>query len=219
MKLVVIEGLDGSGKETQTRFLQEKLVAMGKKVKMVSFPDYEKPWSVLAKMYLSGEFGKDPEDVNPYAASVFFAADRYASYKADWEKLYKDETIILCDRYTGSNAIYQSVKLPREEWDNFMSWLFDLEFGKMGLPKPDTTIYLKMHPETSKNLLARRYQEEGTGQDIHEADEEYLLKCYDAAGFVAHKYGWQVIECCDGAEPLPRQEVAKKLWQAVQGLF
>lgn len=150
MKLIVIEGLDGSGKATQTAILAQQLQKRGIPVKTVSFPDYEKPWSCLVRMYLDGEFGSRPEDVSAYAASSFFAMDRFASYRTGWQKDYEAGTVILCDRYVGSNAIHQSVKLPREEWSGFLDWLFDFEYKKLGLPQPSATVYLKMHPNTSK---------------------------------------------------------------------
>ena len=152
MKLIVIEGLDGSGKATQTAILAQQLQKRGIPVKTVSFPDYEKPWSCLVRMYLDGEFGSRPEDVSAYAASSFFAMDRFASYRTGWQKDCEAGTVILCDRYVGSNAIHQSVKLPREEWSGFLDWLFDFEYKKLGLPQPSATVYLKMHPNTSKNL-------------------------------------------------------------------
>lgn len=146
MKLIVIEGLDGSGKATQTAILAQQLQKRGIPVKTVSFPDYEKPWSCLVRMYLDGEFGSRPEDVSAYAASSFFAMDRFASYRTGWQKDYEAGTVILCDRYVGSNAIHQSVKLPREEWSGFLDWLFDFEYKKLGLPQPSATVYLKSTP-------------------------------------------------------------------------
>ena len=219
MKLIVIEGLDGSGKATQTAILAQELTQMGVPVKTVSFPDYEKPWSCLVRMYLEGQFGSRPEDVSAYAASSFFAMDRFASYRTGWQKDYEDGTVILCDRYVGSNAIHQSVKLPRQEWDMFLDWLFDFEYKKLGLPEPAATVYLKMHPDTSKNLLAQRYGGDEGKKDIHEKNLNYLLACHEAAGYVAEKWGGGVVECCDGQNLLSREEVAKKVIAALSDLF
>ena len=219
MKLIVIEGLDGSGKATQTQLLADHLAAKGEKVRKVSFPAYDKPWSYPVKMYLNGEFGQKPGDVSAYAASSLFAVDRFASYRTDWKADYESGTVILCDRYVGSNAIHQSVKMPREEWDGYMDWLFDYEHEKLGLPTPSATVYLKMHPETSKNLLAQRYDGDESKKDIHEKDLSYLLACHEAAGYVAEKCGWRVVECCDGQNLLSREEVAKRVLQVLSDLL
>ena len=151
--ILVIEGLDGSGKATQTALLEEALKKNGIPVKRVSFPDYSEPSSALVKMYLDGTFGTDPNAVNAYAASTFYAVDRFASYRRMWQEDYKAGTVILADRYTTSNAIYQMVKLPRSQWQSFLIWLADLEYDKMGLPRPRKTIYLDMPPEISQKLL------------------------------------------------------------------
>ncbi len=219
MKLIVIEGLDGSGKATQTKILAHRLVQRGIPVKTVSFPDYEKPWSCLVRMYLDGQFGSRPEDVSAYAASSFFAIDRFASYRTSWQKDYEAGTVILCDRYVGSNAIHQSVKLPREEWDAYLDWLFDFEYHKLGLPEPSATVYLKMHPDTSKNLLSQRYGGDEGKKDIHEKNLQYLLSCHEAAGYVANRCGWRVVECCDGKKLLAREEVARRVEAALSDLL
>lgn len=219
MKLIVIEGLDGSGKATQTALLRQKLEEQKIPVKTVSFPDYEKPWSSLVKMYLDGQFGSRPEDVSAYAASSFFAVDRFASYKTEWQKDYEAGTVILCDRYVGSNAIHQSVKLPRSQWDAYQDWMFDFEYNKLGLPEPTATVYLKMHPQTSKNLLHERYAGDEGKKDIHEKNLDYLLKCHEAAGYVAQKYHWKIVECCDGENLLTREETAQRVWESVSNLW
>ena len=219
MKLIVIEGLDGSGKATQTQLLAEYLEKQGQKVRKVSFPAYDKPWSYPVKMYLGGAFGEKPGDVSAWAASSLFAVDRFASFRTDWQKDYESGTVILCDRYVGSNAIHQSVKMPRENWDEYMDWLFDFEHNKMGVPVPSATVYLKMHPDTSKNLLSQRYQGDESKRDIHEKDLNYLLSCHEAAGYVAEKYGWRVVECCDGQTLLSREEVAQRVLLAISDLL
>lgn len=197
-KLIVIEGLDGSGKATQSKLLYETLLAEGKPVRKVSFPNYESNSSALVKMYLAGEFGKNPEDVNAYAASTFFAVDRYASYKSDWGKFYEDSGIVIADRYTTSNAIHQCSKLPREKWDGFVQWLFDLEFNLMGIPAPDKVIYLQVDPAVSQRLMSIRYQGDESKKDIHESNMDHLAKSREAAVYCADKLGWTTIKCDDG---------------------
>lgn len=197
-KLIVIEGLDGSGKATQSNLLYEKLLAEGKPVRKVSFPAYDSESSALVKMYLAGDFGKDPGDVNAYAASSFFAVDRFASYKSDWGKFYREGGIVIADRYTTSNAIHQCSKLPREEWDGYIDWLFDFEFRLLGIPAPEKVIYLKVDPAVSQKLMTKRYQGDESKKDIHESNLEYLEKSRQAARYCAEKLGWKTIQCDDG---------------------
>lgn len=197
-KLIVIEGLDGSGKATQSKLLYEKLLAEGKPVRKVSFPAYDSESSALVKMYLAGDFGKDPGDVNAYAASSFFAVDRFASYKSDWGNFYREGGIVIADRYTTSNAIHQCSKLPREEWDGYIDWLFAFEFHLLGIPAPDKVIYLKVDPAVSQKLMTKRYQGDESKKDIHESNLEYLEKSRQAARYCAEKLGWKTIQCDDG---------------------
>lgn len=196
-KLIVIEGLDGSGKATQAQLLCKRLEEKGVKVRKVSFPDYESDSSALVKMYLNGEFGKNPDDVNAYAASSFYAVDRYASYKKDWEKFYEDGGVIVADRYTTSNAIHQCSKLGDEAWDEFLEWLFEFEYEMLGIPEPDVVIYLKVDTEVSQKLMTERYDGEERKKDIHERNLDYLKRSRDAAGYCSRKLGWKEIECCD----------------------
>lgn len=201
-RLIAVEGLDGSGKGTQAELLYKRLVQNNIKTCMVSFPDYESPSSSLVNMYLKGEFGKQPQDVNGYAASAFFAVDRYASFKTKWKKNYDNGEIILCNRYTTSNLFHQMVKLPKKEWDGFIEWLNDFEYEKLGLPKPDVVIYLDMDPDISQKLLAGRYNGDESRKDIHEKNTEYIKACRETALYAAQKLGWAVIKCFDGDSPL-----------------
>lgn len=194
-KMIVIEGLDGSGKETQTKLLRSALEARGKKVESISFPRYGQISSVLVEEYLNGVFGSDPNDVNAYGASSFFAMDRFASYLREWRPLYQGCDYFLADRYVTSNAIHQCSKLPREEWDAFVSWLFDYEFGKLGLPKPDRVFYLHLGVDDSQRLLSERYHGNEQKKDIHEGDIEYLRRSQEAAEYCCDKCGWERIEC------------------------
>ena len=196
-KLLVIEGLDGSGKATQTGRLFTELQTRGNDVMRVSFPDYDSDSSALVKMYLGGEFGSDPNDVNPYAASSFYAVDRFASYAKNWKDFYLGGGIVIADRYTTSNAIHQCAKLPEEKWDEFLHWLFDYEYRLMGIPVPEKVIYLRVDPSVSQELMDKRYSENGGKKDIHEADVEYLRRARTAADHCAKKLGWCTIECVE----------------------
>lgn len=199
-KLFAIEGLDGSGKGTQAKALFAALQAQGLPVREITFPNYESDSSALVKMYLDGQFGDKPGDVNAYAASSFFAVDRYAGYKSDWGKFYQAGGILIADRYTTSNAIHQCSKLPPEQWDTFVQWLFDYEFSLLEMPKPDAVIYLAVDPAISQKLMTGRYQGDESKKDIHEKDLEYLDASRRAAEYCAQKLGWKTIACAkDGA--------------------
>lgn len=193
--LYVLEGLDGSGKATQTGLLAERFAAMGREVKKVSFPVYESDSSMLVRMYLAGKFGSKPEDVNAYAASSFYAVDRYASYKADWESFYCAGGTVLADRYTTSNAIHQCAKMQREEWDAYLTWLFDYEYRLLGIPAPNQVIYLHVDYATCEGLMDQRYGGDGSKKDIHERDVSYMSRCQEAAEYCAEKLGWATVEC------------------------
>ncbi len=194
-KLIVIEGLDGSGKATQAKRLVEQLQAQGKQVRKVSFPAYESDSSALVKMYLAGQFGKDPSDVNAYAASTFYAVDRFASYKTEWGRFYEDGGIVVADRYTTSNAVHQCSKLPEEEWDSFLEWLFNFEYQLMGIPAPDAVVYLRVDPAVSQKLMTGRYQGDESKKDIHESNLDYLARSRRAADYCADKLGWKIVSC------------------------
>ncbi|MCD8146303.1 MAG: deoxynucleoside kinase [Clostridiales bacterium] len=194
--LIVIEGLDGSGKATQAELLYRALQGGPQPVKKVSFPDYESDSSALVKMYLSGAFGGRPEDVNAYAASSFYAVDRYASYKKDWKRFLDAGGTVIADRYTTSNAVHQCSKLPKEQWDPYLEWLFTYEYQLLGIPEPALTVYLHVDPEVSQELMNRRYAGHKEKKDIHEKDLDYLRRSQVAARYCVQKFGWNVIECC-----------------------
>lgn len=218
-RLVVIEGLDGSGKSTQFERLKSILSDNNIDYRAISFPEYDKPSSALVKMYLSGDFSKDAAEVNAYAASSFYAVDRYASYKLYWEKDYSAGKCILAARYVTSNAVYQMTKLPREEWDGYLEWLCDYEYNKLGLPRPDAVIFLDMPVAVSQRLISGRYQGDEAKKDIHEGNIEFLESCRRTALYSAKRLGWEVINCADGGEPLDVDEVTGILKNKVLRIF
>ena len=194
-KLIIFEGLDGSGKGTQTKLTAEELKAEERDLRQITFPNYQSPSSSLVKMYLGGEFGQRPDDVNAYAASSFYAVDRYASYKTDWGSFYREGGLVLSDRYTTSNAVHQCSKLPPMHWDGFLNWLFDFEYKKIGIPAPDCVVYLAVDPEVSQKLMTERYHGDESRKDIQEKDREYMARSRAAAEYCARTLGWQRIEC------------------------
>lgn len=199
-KLIVFEGTDGSGKSTQFELLAKRLEAEQIGFQRLRFPQYEEPSSALIRMYLGGAFGDDPEAVNAYAASTFYAVDRYASYQRVWKDYYQGGGLVVSDRYTTSNAVHQGSKVPEGERADFFRWLYDLEYDRMGLPRPDLVVLLDMPVELSEQLMRKREQSTGTHADIHERDEDYLKKCRDVALHAAKYYGWRTVSCAkDGA--------------------
>ncbi len=214
-KLIVIEGLDGSGKSTQEELLKKRLSDSGVKVNFIKLPNYDDPACELVKEYLAGRFGKKPGDVNAYAASSFFAVDRYVSYNCYWKEAYKKGEVFLADRYTTSNAYHQLTKTDKAEWDSYLTWLEDFEYNKMGIPKPDAVIYLDMPIEVSQKLMTGRYNGDESKKDIHEKDVEYLKSCREAADYACKKLGWERVECsCDG-EPLPIEVISDSIYKYV----
>ena len=215
-KLIVIDGLDGSGKATQAKRLAEKLKARAVPVREVSFPDYDSPSSALVKMYLAGEFGSRPGDVNAYAASSFFAVDRYASFQKDWRRDWENG-LVIADRYTTSNAIHQCSKLPESEWRAYLDWLFDFEYRLLGIPAPDLVVYLHVDPAVSQTLLEKRYGGCEEKKDLHEKDLAYLARCQDAARYCAEYLGWKTVECCRGGAMRPVEEIGDELMRLAEG--
>ena len=194
-KLIVFEGTDGSGKSTQFELLAKRLEAEQIGFQRLRFPQYEEPSSALIRMYLGGAFGDDPKAVNAYAASTFYAVDRYASYQRVWKDYYQGGGFVVSDRYTTSNAVHQGSKVPEGERAEFFRWLYDLEYDRMGLPRPDLVVLLDMPVELSEQLMRKREQSTGTHADIHERDEDYLKKCRDVALHAAKYYGWRTVSC------------------------
>ena len=214
-KLIVIEGLDGSGKATQTELLCCKLSELGEKNEHITFPDYKSDSSALVRMYLSGQFGEKPDSVNPYAAACFFACDRFASFRTKWQQPYENGAVIVSDRYTTSNAVHQCSKLPENEWDSYLEWLFDFEYAHIGIPEPDAVIYLRVDVNVGQELMSKRYEGDDNKKDIHEKDVEYLLKSRKAADYCASKCSWRTVECVkDGVMRSP-QDISDEIYKIV----
>ena len=218
-KLIVIEGLDGSGKSTQIGLLSEEVKSRGFNFKQIKLPNYDGDSSALVKMYLSGAFGKNPEDVNAYAASAFYAVDRFASFKTIWKEEYESGYVILADRYTTSNAYHQMIKQPRESWDAYIEWLEDFEYEKIGIPKPDLVIYLDMPVEISQKLMTRRYEGNESKKDVHEANVGYLNACREAASYAAEKMGWVKITCSEGDEARSIEAIAEDIRTSIERIL
>ena len=220
-KLITIEAGDGSGKATQTKALYDRLLAEGYQVLKVEYPDYQSESSALVRMYLGGEFGQQAENVSAYGASAFFAVDRYASYLLKWRQAYESGWIILADRYTTSNMVHQAVKLKDSaEREEFLSWLWDFEFGRLQLPVPDRVIYLDMPPEISDRLINSRAAKDSSRQkDIHEKDTSYLHHCHRAYNEVAEKYGWVKISCVQQGNLRTVQDIHEDVYQAVKEIL
>lgn len=218
-KLFVIDGTDGSGKQTQFKRLQERLSDENINYRLVSFPNYDSPSSSLVKMYLSGEFGEHAKDVSPYIASTFYAADRYATYKKNFENYYKEGGIILADRYTTANMVHQAGKIEdKKEREKFLKWLWDLEFNLYGLPVPTKTFFLNMPPEYALHLIENRENKftHGTQKDIHERDKNHIVESYNAACELVDKYNWYEVKCIKDEKIRTIDDIHEEIYQEIK---
>lgn len=214
-RLVVLEGTDGSGKSTQMGMLVQALTQRGCDFRQLRFPRYGKPSCALVEQYLAGAYGTHPGDVNAYAASTFYAVDRYASFREDWGADYLSGRLLVSDRYTTSNAVHQTPKLPPEERVAFLRWLYDLEYDKMGLPRPDLVLYLDMPIWATEQMMARRAAQTGVAEDIHERDTDYLRLCREVGLQAASLLGWQVVPCAHEGRVRSAEEIHQAVLQAV----
>ena len=215
-KLIVIEGTDGSGKSTQFKLLTSRLEAENHRFQKLVFPQYAEPSSALIRMYLGGEFGTRPSDVNAYAASTFYAVDRYASYKKVWSDWYEQGGLIVSDRYTTSNAVHQASKEPQEKQAAFLTWLYDLEYDKLGLPKPDLVIYLDVPTDFTEKMMRGREAATNTHADIHEQDMEYLATCRRTGKAAAAFYNWTIINCVKDGQMRSIEDIHEEIYRHVR---
>lgn len=218
-KLIVFEGTDGSGKATQAKMLAERLALEQVHFQEIDFPRYGNPFAEPARLYLAGALGGKPGDVSAYASSTLFAVDRYASYKEDWGGAYEAGELILANRYTTSNAVHQASKLPPGDREAFLTWLFDLEYNRLGLPEPDLVVYLDLPPELSERMLRHREAETGAAADIHERDTAYLRCCRESAREIARSLGWQVVDCSSFGEIRQPEAICQDVWGLVRPLL
>ena len=214
-KLIVIEGTDGSGKSTQFKLLTSRLEAEQYAFQKLVFPQYSEPSSALIRMYLGGEFGGKPSDVNAYAASTFYAVDRYASYRKVWGQWYEAGGLIVSDRYTTSNAVHQASKEPEGKQEAFLKWLYDLEYDKLGLPKPDLVLYLDVPTDFTEAMMRRREADTNTHADIHEQDMGYLATCRRMGKKAADYYGWTVIQCVKDGSMRSIEDIHQEIYAHV----
>ena len=215
-KLIVIEGTDGSGKSTQFRLMSERLEKDGIAFKHIVFPRYSEESSALIRMYLGGQFGDKPSDVNAYAASSFYAVDRYASYKMDWGKWYEEGGVVISDRYTTSNAVHQASKESGQARQDYLKWLYEFEYDRLGLPRPDLTIYLDVPTDFTEKMLRGREQATNTKADIHEKDMQYLATCRQCGREAAAFYGWTVIHCVRDGQMRSIEDIHNEIYAAVK---
>lgn len=218
-KLIVIEGVDGSGKETQSERLYQRFLEEGKMIKKISYPRYEKESAGMVKLYLKGAFGKDPEKISPYIASTFFTADRYASYKEDYEDFLRKGGMVLADRYTTSNMVHQAGKIrDPEERQKFLDWLWDYEFNLFGLPIPDKVFFLNIPPEINAKLIENR-DNKITGEsekDIHENSAKHLKDAYESALSLVKAYGWTEIKCIENHKLRSIESIHQEIWEKLE---
>lgn len=220
-KLIVIEGVDGSGKQTQAEKLYARLLASQRSVRQVSYPRYEKESSAMVRLYLKGDFGQDADAVSPYVASTFYAADRYASYKEDYEDFYLGGGYVLADRYTTANMVHQAGKLADAgEREAFISWLKDYEYRLLGLPEPDLVFFLDVPPAVSRRLMADRPNkiDGGEQKDIHEQDEDFLRRSYENAVELAKQENWMIIDCTRDGAMRSIDEIHEEIYRIVEAL-
>ena len=218
-KLIVFEGTDGSGKATQSRLLAGRLLREGTECRKLDFPRYGEPSCAAVELYLRGALGGKPDDVNAYAASTFFAVDRYCSYKQDWGAYYSRGGVLISDRYTTSNAVHQASKLPRAERGAFLDWLFGFEYGLLGLPEPTAVFYLDVPTELTERMMRAREAERHTSADIHERDEDYLRACRETGEQLVGGYGWRRVDCSRGGEMRSVEDIHEEIWARARELL
>ncbi len=205
-KIIVLDGLDGCGKSTQLDLAVGYLKELGVNCRKISFPNYDTVSGQLVESYLRGDISCDDRN-GAYGASAMYAIDRYVSYVTDWKRFYESGGVVIAGRYTTSNAIYQLTKVPEEERGEYLNWLFDFEYNKLGIPKPDMVLYLDMPVEVSQHLIEERYLGDESKKDIHERNVKFLRDCRENALTVAERYNWDIIDCAEDGHPLPIEDI------------
>ncbi|MBO5222160.1 MAG: deoxynucleoside kinase [Clostridia bacterium] len=218
--LFIIEGIDGSGKSTQVELLRQRLEVCGKSVRRIKLPNYGSPACAPVEQYLAGAYGADADSVNAYAASAFFAVDRFAYFRTEWQQDYESDKIILSDRYVSSNLIHQCSKLPADKHADYIAWLNDFEYTKMGSPRPTAVFYLDVPPKVTSDLMTGRYEGDEGKKDIHERNGEYLRRCYDMGLYCCEHYGFIRIPCLDqNGNMLPREQICEMIFRKIEGML
>ena len=207
---IVIDGLDGCGKSTQLELLKEKIPD----AKFITFPYYETNSGKIVTDYLHGKFPEKSAEISAYSASAIYAVDRYTSFKTHWGEFY-NSPMLIAGRYTTSNAIYQMTKLEKSAWESYLDWLYDFEYTKLGLPRPDLTIFLDMPIEISQELMSERYNGDETKKDIHEQNISFLKACREAALYVANRDNWKIIRCDSNNMPRTINEINDELCNVI----
>lgn len=215
-KLIVFEGTDGCGKTTQFALLGKRLKSLHVDFRTMDFPQYSEPSSALIRMYLGGEFGSRPSDVNAYAASTFYAVDRYASYRKVWGEYYNKGGLMLSNRYTTSNAVHQASKEPDGRREAFFRWLYTFEYEHLELPVPDIVLYLDVPTELTGQMLRHREEQTHTHADIHEQNMDYLRLCRKTGLEAARFYGWKIINCAQDGKIRPVNDIHNEIFELVK---
>lgn len=214
--LIVIEGVsDCIGKSTQVKELYKRLEQDGKDVIYHHFPSYGESGACLVEMYLNGKLG-NRENINPYAVSTFFAMDRFCVYKNKLERELNNNKIVLLDRYTTSNLIYQGALFEREEKEDFLDYVSDFEYNKLGLKRPDLVIFLKLDKDDVNTLRENRDNE---SKDVNEKDLNFLDKVYDNSLYVASKYSFKIIECSKDGKLRSIDDINEEIYSIVKSVI
>lgn len=223
-KIFVIEGTDGSGKQTQTQKIYERLLKENRKVFKTSFPNYDSQSSGPVKEYLSGNISKNPDDISAKAASMFYAVDRYITYKENIEKYYLDnETIILFDRYVSSNLLHQGGKILKltndySKLDEFANWISEREFKDLALPEPTQVFFLYVPVEYTLKLMKERANKftHDSKKDIHEMDTEHLKNAAKSGLYLAKKLGWYIVDCVKDGKLRTIEDIHNEIYNVIE---
>lgn len=216
-KLVVIEGAgDGMGKSTQHALLRDRLISDGENVITHHYPSYGEYSGMGVEAFLRGDFGSS-RDVSPYVVNMLYAYDRLIKWLNEHKTLYDEGATILLDRYTTSSIIYQSVLFEDiQKKKDFINYVIDFEYGKLGLKEPDNTIFLYAPFDVVKSLLINRKNNAGIKQDVFEKDLDYIRQVYENSLFVADYLSWNMVKCNDGDKMLDIDSIHQKVYSLVK---